>query len=223
MGTVTSRYRKPTAVDVLEMVMSVFIMAIGVVLSVKAMQGTSPISSLPYVVSLISGLSLGTTMIIVYTILMIIEWALIRDPKKILLTLSQLPFTLIFSLFVDGIEILLDPWVVTGLLEQWILVVVSCAVIGFGVVLEIDANVSMLADDGLILAIHRVTKVSLDKVMIIFDVVFVASAFILSYAVFHSFEGVGAGTIFAGLTLGLFVKLFTKVVKKYIRPDGNID
>ena len=65
MGVVTSRYRKPTAIDVLEMIASVFVMAAGVVLSVKAMQGTSPISSLPYVISLMSGLSLGTTMVIV--------------------------------------------------------------------------------------------------------------------------------------------------------------
>ena len=105
MGVVTSRYRKPTAVDVLEMIASVFVMAAGVVLSVKAMQGTSPISSLPYVISLMSGLSLGTTMVIVYTILMLIEWALIRDRSQILLTLSQLPFTIIFSLFVDAIEV----------------------------------------------------------------------------------------------------------------------
>ena len=223
MGVVTSRYRKPTAIDVLEMIASVFVMAAGVVLSVKAMQGTSPISSLPYVISLMSGLSLGTTMVIVYTILMLIEWALIRDRSKILLTLSQLPFTIIFSLFVDAIEVVLDPWLITGLAEQWIMVVLSCALLRFGVVLETDANVSMFADDGLILAIHRVTKIRLDKVMIIFDVVFVASAFVLSYAVFHGFEGVGAGTIFSGIALGLFVKIFTGIVKKYIRKNGNID
>ena len=80
----------------------------------------------------------------------------------------------------------------------------------------------MLADDGLVLAISQVTKVRLDKVMIIFDIVFVASAFIVSYAVFQDFVGVGWGTIFAGITLGLFVRFFTKIVKGYIRRDGNI-
>ena len=80
----------------------------------------------------------------------------------------------------------------------------------------------MLADDGLVLAISQVTKVRLDKVMIIFDICFVASAFIVSYVAFHGFVGVGWGTIFAGITLGLFVRLFTKVVKGYIRKDGSI-
>ena len=209
--------------DMVEMVVSIFIMAFGVVLSVKANQGASPIVSLPNVLSEVSGLTLGTTLFIVYAIFIIIEWALIRDRKRILLTLSQLPFTMLFSLFVDAIVLILDPWVITGLAAQWALIVISIFVIGFGVVLELDANISMLADDGLILAIHQVTRIPVSKVMIIFDVVFVASSFILSYAVFQEFIGVGLGTIVAGFTLGLSVKLFTRIVKTYIRKDGNID
>ena len=209
--------------DMVEMVVSIFIMAFGVVLSVKANQGASPIVSLPNVLSEVSGLTLGTTLFIVYAIFIIIEWALIRDRKRILLTLSQLPFTMLFSLFVDAIVLMLDPWVITGLAAQWALIVISIFVIGFGVVLELDANISMLADDGLILAIHQVTRIPVSKVMIIFDVVFVASSFILSYAVFQEFIGVGLGTIVAGFTLGLSVKLFTRIVKTYIRKDGNID
>ena len=40
------------------------LMALGVALSIKADLGTSPISSLPYVTSLMSSLSVGTTTII---------------------------------------------------------------------------------------------------------------------------------------------------------------
>ena len=129
---------------------------------------------------------------------------------------------MLFSVFVDLIVWMLGGWVVSGPVEQWVLVIVGTAIIGFGCVLEIDANISMLADDGLVLAIHRVTKVRLDKVMMIFDVCFVALAFILSYAVFQDFLGVGLGTIFSGVALGVFVKIFTKVVKGYIRKDGSI-
>lgn len=208
--------------DLVEMVASVLVMSFGVVLTVKASMGASPIVSLPNVISGITGLSLGTTIFIVYTLFIVMEWAIIRDRKRILLTLSQLPFSMLFSLFVDIIVWMLGSWEVTGPVEQWVLVIVGTAVIGFGCVLEIDADISMLADDGLVLTISRATKVRLDKVMVIFDIVFVASAFILSYAVLQDFVGVGWGTIFAGLTLGLFVRFFTKVVKTYIRRDGNI-
>lgn len=208
--------------DLLEMVVSVLVMSFGVVLTVKASMGASPIVSLPNVLSSVFGLSLGTMIFIVYSIFIVMEWAIIRDRGRILLTLSQLPFSMLFSVFVDLIVWCLGSWEVSGPLEQWALIVVGTAIIGFGCVLEIDADISMLADDGLVLTISRATRVRLDKVMIIFDIVFVASAFIVSYAVFQDFVGVGWGTIFAGLTLGLFVRFFTKVVKTYIRRDGNI-
>lgn len=205
------------------MIFSIFVVSFGVVLSVKACQGASPIVSLPNVLSHVAGVSLGTMLFIVYTLFIIIQWILLKDRSKILMTLSQLPFTILFSVFVDFIELLVDPWIVTDLFQQWILVVLSTAIIGFGIVLEVDANISMLADDGLVLTVSRVTKIRLDKVMIIFDVCFVASAFIVSYLAFHEFVGVGLGTIFAGITLGMFVRLFTKVVKRYIRKDGSIE
>lgn len=208
--------------DMLEMIVSLLVISFGVVLSVKACQGASPIASLPNVISQATGFSLGLTLFAVYFICIVLEWAIIRDRKRILLTLSQLPFTVIFSVFVDLVEMAVDPWVVTSLVEQWVLVVISTAIIGFGIVLEVDANISMLADDGLVLAIHQTTKIRLDKVMMVFDIVFVASAFVLSYTVFHDFVGVGLGTIFAGVTLGMFIRIFTKVVKGYIRKDGNI-
>ena len=208
--------------DLVEMVVSVLVMSLGVVLTVKAQMGASPIVSLPNVLSNVMGISLGTTVFIVYFLLILIEWALIRDRSRILLTLSQLPFTMLFSLFVDLIVWLLGGWTVSGPLEQWLMVIGGTAIIGLGCVLEIDANISMLADDGLVLAISQVTKVRLDKVMVIFDICFVATAFVVSYVAFHGFVGVGWGTIFAGITLGLFVRLFTKIVKRYIRKDGSI-
>ena len=70
--------------DLLEMIVSLLVMSVGVVLSVKAVQGASPIASLPNVVSQATGLSLGMTLFIVYSMCIILEWALIRDRKRIL-------------------------------------------------------------------------------------------------------------------------------------------
>lgn len=209
--------------DMAEMIISLFIMSFGVVLSVKACQGASPIASFPNVISSVTGLSLGTTLFATYAVFVVIQWILIPDRTRIIMTLTQLPFTMIFSGLVDLIEMVWGPWVATDLAMQWFLVIASVFVIGFGVVLQIDANISLLADDGLVLAIHEVTRIPVSKVMIMFDITFVAAAFILSWVVFHDFVGVGLGTIFAGITLGLSVKLFTKVVKGYIRKDGNVE
>ena len=228
MGTARDNYielvSRPTfRKDMAEMVAAVFLMSLGVVLSVKACQGASPIVSLPNVLSSVSGMSLGLTLLLVYSVFILMEWALIRDRSRILLTLSQLPFTMLFSVFVDLIVAAMGPWEIDGLAMQWVFVVVSNAIIAFSIVLEVDANVSMLADDGLCLALHQATGIRLDRMILIVDVCFVASSFVISYAAFQGFVGVGLGTIFAGLTQGFFVRCFTKVVKEHIRKDGCIE
>lgn len=53
-------------------------MAFGVVFSIKAALGTSPISSVPYVTSTISGLSVGTTTIIMNFMFVLIQIAILR-------------------------------------------------------------------------------------------------------------------------------------------------
>lgn len=54
------------------------VMAFGVALSIKAELGTSPISSLPYVTAVISGLSVGTTTIIVNSLFVLTQIILLR-------------------------------------------------------------------------------------------------------------------------------------------------
>ena len=54
------------------------IMAFGVAFSIKAALGTSPISSVPYVTSTISGLSVGTTTIIMNFMFVLIQIAILR-------------------------------------------------------------------------------------------------------------------------------------------------
>ena len=54
------------------------IMAFGVAFSIKAALGTSPISSVPYVTARISGMSVGTTTIIMNFIFVMIQIGILR-------------------------------------------------------------------------------------------------------------------------------------------------
>lgn len=54
------------------------VMAFGVAFSIAGALGTSPISSVPYVTSCISGLSVGTTTIIMNCIFVLIQIAILR-------------------------------------------------------------------------------------------------------------------------------------------------
>ncbi len=65
-------------------------MAFGVAFSINAELGTSPVSSIPYVTSLISGLTVGTTTIIVNTVIVLLQIVVLRRHFR-LIRLLQIP------------------------------------------------------------------------------------------------------------------------------------
>lgn len=54
------------------------IMAFGVAFSIKASLGTSPISSVPYVVSLFASLTVGTATIIMHCVFIVMQILILR-------------------------------------------------------------------------------------------------------------------------------------------------
>ena len=85
-------------------VIGLYFLAAGVVLIVRSALGTTPISSVNYVLSLNSSLSLGTCTFIINTLLIIGQFWLIRNNKSkrdIIEILLQFPFSFIFSVFID--------------------------------------------------------------------------------------------------------------------------
>lgn len=76
------------------------IMAFGVAFSIKAGLGTSPISSVPYVISLFSPLTVGTATIAMHVALIILQILLLRRRYE-LIQLMQLPVALLFGVLTD--------------------------------------------------------------------------------------------------------------------------
>lgn len=70
--------RKQFVVRLALLLAGLAVMSFGVALSIKAELGTSPISSLPYVTAEISGLSVGTTTIIVNSLFVLTQIILLR-------------------------------------------------------------------------------------------------------------------------------------------------
>ena len=66
---------------------------------ISSQLGTSPISSVPYVISLISPLSVGTATILMHCVFILIQIFILRRRYE-LIQLMQLPVALIFRLYV---------------------------------------------------------------------------------------------------------------------------
>lgn len=95
------------------------IMAFGVAFSIKASLGTSPISSVPYVVSLFAPLTVGTATIVMHCVFILLQILILRRNYHPI-QLMQLPVAVFFGYLTD-----FGVWAVRGIhcstyWQQWI-------------------------------------------------------------------------------------------------------
>ena len=190
-----------------------FIMAFGVATSIKAGLGTSPISSVPYTLNLITGLSVGKTTICLHVTLIILQILLLRKRYEII-QLMQLPVAIVFGYMTDFAIWALSGITVTAYPVRWLACIIGILLVGIGVSCEVTANVVVLAGEGLSLAICKVTGLPFPKVKISFDVSLVVIAILLGLVFLGSIQGVREGTVAAALTVGLVSKQVSKPLSK---------
>ena len=189
------------------------IMAFGVAFSIKAALGTSPISSVPYVTSTISGLSVGTTTIIMNFMFVLIQIAILRK-KYDWFQLLQFPAAIVFGTMIDVAEYVLKPISFSNYFEQWLLCVVGIFLVALGVSVEVMANLVTTAGEGIVLAICQVAPVEFSNMKVTFDVTLVCISIALSFIFLGHLDGVREGTIAAAVFVGLITKQTNKLMKK---------
>ena len=195
------------------MCLGLTIMAFGVAFPIKAALGTSPITSVPYVTSTISGLSVGTTTIIMNFMFVLIQIAILRK-KYDWFQLLQFPAAIVFGTMIDVAEYVLKPVAFSNYFEQWLLCVIGIFLVALGVSVEVMANLVTTAGEGIVLAICQVAPVKFSNMKVTFDVTLVCISIALSFIFLGHLDGVREGTIAAAVFVGLITKQTNKLMKK---------
>ena len=188
------------------------IMAFGVAFSIKASLGTSPISSVPYVVSLFAPLTVGTATIVMHCVFILLQILILRRNYHPI-QLMQLPVAVFFGYLTD-----FGVWAVRGIhcstyWQQWIVCLIGILLVAAGVSLEVKAGVVVLAGEGVVLAICKVLpKIKFGYMKVGFDVTLVVIACILSFTFTGHLQGVREGTVAAALLVGLIAKQIGKLL-----------
>lgn len=190
------------------------VMAFGVAFSIKGELGTSPISSVPYVVSLFTPLTVGTATICMHCLFILLQILLLRrdyDPVQ----LMQLPVALFFGYLTD-----FGTWAIQGLecplyWQKWLCCILGIVLVAFGVSCEVVAGVVTLAGEGLILAISRVAHTKFPPTKVAFDVTLVVIACVLSFLFLGRLEGVREGTVAAAICVGLVSRQINKPLRRF--------
>ncbi len=195
------------------LIAGLFIMAFGVAFSIKAGLGTSPISSVPYVLSEATPLTVGNITILMHCVFVLLQILILRR-KYQPVQLLQLAVAVIFGYMTDFAVWVLTSLQCSGYAMQWVFCVIGIALVATGVSFEVTAHVVTLAGEGLVLAICQVVPVKFGTMKVAFDVSLVVIACILSFVFLHGLYGVREGTVMAAIFVGTISRQINKPLGK---------
>ena len=194
---------------------SLFFMGNGIAMVTNAQLGTTPISSVPYVVGKIFGFSMGTGTFAVNTLMLLAQIPLLGKtfrPRQFL----QLPCVFVFSLFID-----LGMWITHTLIpETWplciLMTLTGCLIMAFGIMLEITSSTMVIPGEGFVLALAYRTRLPFANLKVINDVSLVTLAAVLGWFCLGSVEGLREGTVITAFLTGVFIRFFSRCFRMRI-------
>lgn len=186
-------------------ILGLLVNSLGVSLVTKANLGTSPISSVPYVLSMNFSLSLGTFTVLFSLLLIWLQYLILRKNFRFEHIL-QIPVSFAFGIFIDLSMNLLDFMNPEKYGIKFGCLVLGCLVLGAGVYMEILADVVMLPGESFVRSIVFRWKREFGTTKVLFDVSMTIGAGILSFLFAGSLSGVREGTVIAAVLVGLIAR-----------------
>lgn len=206
---------KENAWRYLMFVCGLYFLSAGVVLIVRSALGTTPISSVNYVMSLHSPLSLGVCTFLINMLLIVGQFWLIRERRSRQDTveiLLQIPFSFLFAAFIDLNMALTRGLVPANYAMSLLLLLVGCVVQAVGVVLEIKPRVAMMSAEAFVKYASERYNMEFGKVKVRFDIALVLMAVILSLIFTRYVEGVREGSVIAACMTGYIVSFLNNKI-----------
>ena len=186
-----------------------FVLAAGVVLTVKSDLGISPINSPSLVLSNIFTIDLGLMTAIIYASFVLLQFAILGKNFKIY-SFLQIAMNLIFSFFVSLCTRLLSFSVPELYALRISFHLLGIAFIGLGISIYLRTKMLPLPPEGLVLAISQRFGWKPHNVKVCVDCSAIVVAVIISLAATGSIFGVREGTLIAMIGIGKSMGFFTK-------------
>ena len=190
------------------------LMLIGIALAKLAQLGTSPISSIPNVMSYITPLSIGNLTMIFMVLMIFLQMVILREVNLpiILQIVPGLAFGGLIDVFVDVFTNLGLPALMGHYLEQLAFTLLGMVVLSLGVFFEVNSRSILMPGEGLVVALTLRTKKPFGKLKMYTDLTMVAVALVISLLYFQGLVGIREGTIIAALFTGRLVTLYSPLI-----------
>nr|WP_280924677.1 DUF6198 family protein [Bifidobacterium sp. ESL0745] len=190
------------------------VMGLAVALAKTALIGTSPISSVPNVVSIISPLTIGEATVLFMLVIVFLEWIVLRHGFGWRNIIQPLP-SLLFGAIIDVFVSLLGFIHLHSYISQLGLSLVSIPILAIGVYCEVNSNLLMMPGEGIAFAMAQRFHKKFGTMKIIADSTMVLAAALLALVCTHRLIGVREGTIFSALLTGECVSLVERGLPRF--------
>lgn len=187
------------------------VISFGITVITKASLGTSPITSIPYSLSMIiPSLTLGNWTIVFNILLVVLQLILLgKDADRFNIVL-QIGVSLILGYFIDFAMLIMSWFSPEMYILRILSVVVGCAILAFGVYLQIIADVVMAPGDGFAYTLTMKLRRDYGKVRITSDMTMVVIAALIGIVGLGTLGGVREGTIISALLVGTIARTYLK-------------
>lgn len=202
-------------------IIGLFIASMGVAFSTKGGLGTSPVSSIPYSLSLIStAFTLGGWLNLLSIIQIAIQILILRKKCNPLEIVIQTILAFAYGYLTNLSCYLIRDINVTGYIQQFIFMLLGCLILAIGLWIQFRGGVAMLPGEAMNRAIAYATHKKYEDIKIFFDILYIVIAAILSFIFLGKLAGVREGSIIAAFLVGILIKQLNKVYFHFF-PGGK--
>ena len=197
-----------------------FLTAFGAVFSINSRLGISPVSSLPYVLSLIFDTYIGIFIALLLVLFIFFQFLILRRDFKPI-QLLQILSSFLYGFFVDIARLIVGDFFIPTYFGQLLMLAISVTLLACGIFLFITANLLPLSAEAFVHAVaQKYPKIPFHRGKILMDSTIVALAILTSLLFLGGLYGVREGTALSAIFIGKLIPFARRLFTPALRAIG---
>lgn len=199
-------------------IVGLLLLAFGVAFSVNSNLGVSPVNSLPYVISKITGTDMGTCVVAVFSSYIVIQILLLRGRFR-WINLTQIVFSTVFGFFVDLAKWVVGDFAFPTYPGQLVMLGISILMVAAGICLYMDVELVNMPMEGMTHAVNETLfpKLPFHEVKVMLDCLVVGIGVVLSLVCLGHLDGIREGTVLCAVLVGKIMKPLQNRLKPIVK------
>lgn len=192
---------------------SIFVVGSAITLITRAGLGATAVTSLPFVISQIYGISFGF-MTGIFNFLWVLLQLFIQKGSFPKIQFLQFGVSFLLGLSVDVSNYIFQFINPQNYVAQVSLLIIGCLLMGFGVFLQLKADAIYNPAEGIVAVLSNYIDKPFGMIKSLFDITLVILSIILGLTVTGRVTGIREGTVISAFIIGPFAGLFQKIFNR---------